>query len=409
MYSLLRRAANGLAQDTIDFAQDLIRTPSPSLGEERVADLVERKMKEHGYSDVFRDEFGNVVGILYGREGDPTIVLNSHMDTVREDCSGAWTEKPYAGTIRDGKLFGLGAADCKGGIAAQVAAGAILHRSLLPLRGNLAVAATVAEENGASVGTRGLLGKTLPAMDLHPQAVILGEPTSLGLYYGHDGWVELELLVEGDEQHTVENAARAIYEVLLREQDQTTRHAPNQEMQVYAPAYVAAEEAHQARLVVHRRLGAPMQLEHVRGQLHRHAQLAAQSGNKLVINVDVTEIPQTLYTGTQVSVQRVADAWQSDPFDRTFERARQCLGAAGCAVRPGKWRLSRLGMGTAGGVITREFGLPVFGYGPGDEELAHQPNEYVDTNMLAEASYGTAAIVHGLIGVPVFGWSSDEI
>jgi acetylornithine deacetylase/succinyl-diaminopimelate desuccinylase-like protein len=409
MYSLLRRSANGLADDTIRFAQSLVRTPSPSLGEERVAALIEAKMKEHGYNEVFRDEFGNVVGILYGREGDPTIVLNSHMDTVREDCLGKWTDDPYGAVIRDGKLIGLGAADCKGGIAAQVAAGAILRRSLLPLRGNLVVAATVAEENGASVGTRGLLGKTLPGMDLHPQAVILGEPTSLGMYYGHDGWVELELLVEGDKRDAVETAARAIYDVLLQEESHATQHAPHQEMQVHAPAYLTDDDGHQARLIVHRRLGAPRQLEHVRGQLHRHAQLVAPQDGRLVINVGVTEIPQTLYTGRQVSVQRVADAWQSDPFDRAFERSRQCLAAAGCMVRPGKWHLSRLGMGTAGGMITREFELPVFGYGPGDEEQAHQPNEFVDTSMMVEAAYGTAAIVHGLIGVPVFGWSVDEI
>src|SRR5690606_19117581 len=153
---------------------------------------IEAKMKEHGYNEVFRDEFGNVVGILYGREGDPTIVLNSHMDTVREDCLGKWTDDPYGAVIRDGKLIGLGAADCKGGLAAQVAAGPILRGRLLPLRGNVVVAATVAEENGASVGTRGVLGKTLPGVELHPQAVILGEPTSLGRYYGHDGGVELE-------------------------------------------------------------------------------------------------------------------------------------------------------------------------------------------------------------------------
>jgi len=409
MYTILRRAANGLASDTIEFARDLVRTPSPSLGENNVASLVEAKMKQHGYDEVCRDDYGNVLGILYGREGDPTVVLNSHMDTVREDCSGAWSEDPHAAIIRDGKLIGLGAADCKGGLAAQVAAGAILHRSLLPLRGNLVVAATVAEENGASVGTRGLLAHTLPGMDLRPSAVIMGEPTSLGLYYGHDGWVELELVVNGQQQDAVEGAAHAIYQFLLEEKRQTTCHAPFEEMLVNAPAYNANAGAHQARLVVHRRLGAPMQLEHVRGQLHRNAQLVAQSGSQLVISVGVTESPQTLYTGTQVHVQRVTDAWQSDPFDRTFERSRQCLAAAGCAVRPGKWRLSRLGMGTAGGMITREFGLPVFGYGPGDEEQAHQPNEFVDTNMMAEAAYGTAAIVHGLIGVPVMGWSVDEI
>lgn len=409
MYSLLRRAANNAAQDTIDFTRELIRTPSPSLGESAVASLVEQKMRDTGYNEVFRDDYGNVIGVLHGRDDEPTVVLNSHMDTVPVDCSGEWTEDPYGGTLRDGKLIGLGAADCKGGLAAQIAAGAVLRRSLLPLRGNMVVAATVAEEIGASTGTRALLEKTLPSMDLRPQAVILGEPTSLGLYYGHDGWVEFELLVEGDEREAVEQAAHVIYEGLRQEEDLTTRHAANQEMCVRAPEYSEFSDAHRVRLLVNRRLGTPMQLEHVRGQLHRHAQLAARSGSRLEINVGVAEGPQTLYTGTKVLVRRTTDAWQIDPFDRSFERARQCLGAAGCGVRPGRWQLSRLGMGTAGGVITRDFGITAFGYGPGDEAMAHQPNESVDTNMIAEAVYGTAAIVHGLIGVPVMGWTTDEI
>jgi len=91
------------------------------------------------------------------------------------------------------------------------------------------------------------------------------------------------------------------------------------------------------------------------------------------------------------------------------ERARQTLAAAGRATVPAKWRLGRLGMGTAGGVLVTEFDIPTIGYGPGDEEVAHQTNECVDITRLADAVYGTAAIAHGLVGVPVFGWTMDEI
>ena len=169
-------------------------TPSPSFGEGAVADLVEAKMHEIGYDKVIRDDAGNVVGVLFGREAAPTPLLNCHMDTA---IAGA-VDAPDVRPARDG-LPGPGPADCKGGLAAQVYAGALLKRSLLPLRGNLVVAATVAEENGASAGVRALLERRLPELSLQPAYAILGEPTDLGLYYGHDGWVEFDILVEGAE------------------------------------------------------------------------------------------------------------------------------------------------------------------------------------------------------------------
>ena len=79
------------------------------------------------------------------------------------------------------------------------------------------------------------------------------------------------------------------------------------------------------------------------------------------------------------------------------------------SVRAGKWELSRFGMGTAGSVTTNTFDLPTIGYGPGNERAAHASGEHVSLDSITKAVYGTASIVHGLIGIPVFGWSSGEI
>ena len=56
-----------------------------------------------------------------------------------------------------------------------------------------------------------------------------------------------------------------------------------------------------------------------------------------------------------------------------------------------------------------EFHVPTIGYGPGSEDLAHASTNTWRSAKITEAVYGTAAIVHGLIGIPVFGWTSDEI
>ncbi|NLB60344.1 MAG: hypothetical protein GX806_04660, partial [Lentisphaerae bacterium] len=108
-------------------------------------------------------------------------------------------------------------------------------------------------------------------------------------------------------------------------------------------------------------------------------------------------------------VQQVARAWSMDPFHPLIDRARQALEAAGCQVKPGKWQLGRLGMGTGGSVLLNEFDIPVLGYGPGLETQAHAPGEYVEKEKIVEATYGSAIIAHSMVGIPICGWSSDEI
>jgi acetylornithine deacetylase/succinyl-diaminopimelate desuccinylase-like protein len=150
MYTILKNHAESSKRGMIDFTRQLIKTPSLSLGEDKIAELIERKMKELEYDMVFRDEWGNVVGIIFGNENGPAVILNSHMDTVGIKDSAEWNFDPHAAHMEDGKIYGLGASDCKSGLAAQVYAGAILKNGLLPLKGALVVTATAAEKLDAA-------------------------------------------------------------------------------------------------------------------------------------------------------------------------------------------------------------------------------------------------------------------
>ena len=126
----------GLKDKVVDFAQMLIRKPSPSLQEQEIAELVRQQMEVIGYDKIIQDDSGNIIGVMFGRESEPTLLLNCHMDTVSPAEHDQWSNEPLSGQIKDGRLYGCGASDCKGGLAAQVFAGALLKRSLLPLRGN---------------------------------------------------------------------------------------------------------------------------------------------------------------------------------------------------------------------------------------------------------------------------------
>lgn len=409
MHTILRNKNEGLKRDVVAFARDLIRTPSVSLDEARVAELVEKQMRQIGFDQVLRDDAGNVVGVMLGRESDPTVLLNSHLDTIHPPKTE--TADCPVGSVGD-RFYGVGAADCKGGLAAQVYTAALLKRSLLPLRGNLVVTATVAEENGGSLGVRALMERTLPELGLKPGFAILGEPTGLGLYYGHDGWIDADICIEGPNPFHVDDAAQAVFADL---ESGTVVPASRRSTQAQAhvafdrPRFETVGSFRRATIPITFRLGANDEPEAVLSQMKHGLMLVAKPSGAVAVQVAVRQGTHRLYNGRKTTAQQVTHAWAIDPFHPLMSRARQALSAAGCEVRPGKWQLGRLGMGTAGGVLVKDYQVPTIGYGPGREEYAHGPGEFVELPAISTAVYGTAAMVHGLIGVPVCGWTSDEI
>ncbi len=405
MYDLLRGKLEGLQGELMSFAQALLRTRSLTRDESSAAALVEKQLRALDLDTVTTDHFGNVVGVLHGVEDGPNLLLASHMDTVEPADEAGWPGSPWSGRIEDGKLHGLGAADCKGGLAAQVFAAGLLKRSLLPLRGNLIVAATVSEENGISMGMRGLIEFTLKEMGLRPEYAILGEPTDLGLYYGHDGRVEMDIRLRSNNPFHVADAA----DLVANGMGDTDPAIAVQAMLMGKPQFEDSHGIRCATIALERRLGPDEAVAGTVGRMRREAERLAQLAGAVEVEVAVRESSETLATGLVMKVKRVTHAWSTDPFSPLLSRARQSLAAAGCAVRPGKWKLSRLGMGTSGSVLCNEFRIPTIGYGPGREEEAHSQGEAVEVAKIVECTYGTAAMAHGLVGIPVFGWIPDEI
>ncbi|HCE43906.1 MAG TPA: hypothetical protein DET40_10195 [Lentisphaeria bacterium] len=408
MYWIMKAKNEAMKDEVKDFTQELVRITSISLDEKKAAEFICGKMKELGYDDSFIDDAGNAVGVIRGRESEPAVMLNSHIDTIAPD-EEKWSMSPFRGIIENGKLFGAGASDCKGGLAAQIYAGALLKRSLLPMRGHLVVAATVAEENGCSVGLKKLVSSTLPSIGIKADYAILGEPTGNGLYYGHDGWVELNIHIEGVNPFHVSDAARNINtDLSLVSTIRNTMNTP-EEMNIGHPVFNDDSGFRSADMRISKRLSSAESPEGVVSWLNHEVAVLTQNEKNVAVEVAVISENQKMYNGSRSVVKRVANSWQTDPYSPLMQRARQSLSAAECEVRTGKWTLGKLGMGTAGSVLLNEYKIPVIGYGPGSEDCAHCADEYVVLDRIYESIYGTASIVHGLAGIPVCGWTSDEI
>src|SRR4051812_39747286 len=161
-------------------------------GEREIADLVARELRRSGLDvsvEPVPDGRPNVVGVLEGRAKGPTLMFCGHTDTV----GVAGMDDPFTPRERDGRLYGRGAQDMKGGVAAMMSAAAVIAERGLAA-GRLIVAAVVDEEH-SSIGADALV------QTWRADAAIVTEPTDLAIAVGHKGFAWVEVTVEGRAAH----------------------------------------------------------------------------------------------------------------------------------------------------------------------------------------------------------------
>ena len=162
-------------------------------GEREIADLIAHELRQSGLDvsiEHVADNRPNVVGVLEGRTKGPTLMFCGHTDTV----GVAGMDDPFVPREHDGRLYGRGAQDMKGGVAAMMSAAASLARLGRLASGRLIVAAVVDEEH-SSIGAEALVKRW------RADAAIVTEPTDLAIAVGHKGFAWVEVKVEGKAAH----------------------------------------------------------------------------------------------------------------------------------------------------------------------------------------------------------------
>jgi len=195
-----------LQNDALALLRQLIATPSFSKEEDNTADILEQFLERKGVRT--RVHLKNIWATnKFFEENKPTILLNSHHDTVRPNKG--YTMDPFSPVEVDGKLFGLGSNDAGGCLVSLIAA-FLYYYNKADLKYNLMLAATAEEEISGSNGVESLLPH-LGKID----CAIVGEPTEMQMAVAERGLMVLDCTAHGRAGHAARNEGEnAIYKAI---------------------------------------------------------------------------------------------------------------------------------------------------------------------------------------------------
>ncbi|HEX5512511.1 MAG TPA: M20/M25/M40 family metallo-hydrolase [Actinomycetales bacterium] len=172
---------------------------SGAAGEQRIVEHLRARLERSGFATTVVPANGHkgrpsLIALPTGPANGPTVVLNGHLDTV--GVTGM--PDPFTARVEDDRLYGRGAADMKGGVAALVVAAECLVAAGAPVTPVLAL---VADEEDASLGSEAVIA-TLPGLDVRPDACLIAEPTDLALARSLRGFAVVRVQFAGRAAHS---------------------------------------------------------------------------------------------------------------------------------------------------------------------------------------------------------------
>ncbi len=406
----------------IDLTRDLVRIPTvnpPGDAYEACAQLLGKRLERSGFEigyiraegevgDSDRYPRTNVVCSRQGAGPGTTVHFNGHIDVV--EAGLGWTVDPFAGVVRDGRIYGRGTSDMKAGIAASVIAVEAILAEGIPFYGALEISGTVDEESGgyggvAYLARQGLFSK--PRVD----HVIIPEPLNVDrICIGHRGvwWAEIETfgrIAHGSMPFLGDCAIRHMGAVMRSLEDELI---PNLASRRTAMP-VVPDEARQSTLnlaAIHGGLPehfdglpSPNVPDRCRLLLDRRFLIEEDLGEVKAEIVAILDDLTRIRPGFRYQVSDVMEvlptmtADDADVVKAVADGIQRVLGKAPeLIVSPGTYdqkHIHRIGH-------LQE----CIAYGPGILDLAHQPDEYVEIEHLVASAKVMAASALRLLGVP---------
>ncbi|MGM8212153.1 peptidase [Virgibacillus sp. W0430] len=391
-------------QASVDFLQRMVQIPSVQGNEKKVQELVVDKLtelgflvdiweldgeqlKKHPYFYSSREAFEgspNVVGILKGSGKGRSIVLNGHVDVVPEGEEMQWKHAPYSGEIINGKMYGRGTTDMKGGNMSLLIAIEAIRSLNIQLKGDVIFQSVVEEESGGA-GTLAALLKGYTA-----DAAIIPEPTNMRLFPKQPGSKWFRLIVKGRTAHGgtpylgVSAIEKSIPVINHIKQLETVRNK-----RIDDPLYDKVP------------IPVPINIGRIEGgdwpsSVPDVVKLEGRIG--IAPNEQVEDVQKELenwieqlkeidpwFTECPVKVEWYGARWipgeiaNDHPLMNVLKKNYTAITNEQPIIEACPW-------GTDGGLLTRVGNTPSIVFGPGVTDVAHYPNEYIELEKIFEAA-----------------------
>ncbi|MGE7879108.1 peptidase [Peribacillus muralis] len=394
-------------EEGTDLLQRMVQAPSTQGNEAGAQAIVAEKLKEMGLQvdiwepdgaelkkhDYFyspRSDFSNspnVVGIMKGTGGGRSIILNGHIDVVPDGDRNQWDDDPYSGAIKDGKMFGRGVTDMKGGNVSLILAMQALKESGLSLKGDVIFQSVIEEESGGA----GTLAAVLRGYSA--DAALIPEPTNMKIFPKQQGSMWFRISVKGRSAHggtryegvsAIEKSMIVINHIRTLEEQRNARITD--------------------RLYANTPIPIPINLGVIEGGNWPSSvpDLVKVEGRMGVAPEETMEQAKQEMADWLLQLEERDDWFKDHPPVLDWFGARWVPGAIDAehelmnalihqyrqvagqdpVIEASPW-------GTDGGLLTHVGETPAIVFGPGATEVAHYPNEYI----LLDNVFSTAEII----------------
>lgn len=405
MKSIIKEKLTGLQGELTKFSRQVSDFNVTSENIAKFGDMIMSKMRELGLDKVAKDKAGNLIGLIKGRKSKDTIVIMSHMDIP---CK----EQP-----QNEQITGSNIVKFKAGVISSIFSAGLLKRALTPLDSDLVVCC-VPRTQMSDCGIKYLFENFLKSRAKNIKGVILCEPTDFNLNLGHKGRMEYEIVVKGKLDSAFlgnkgVNMLGAMFP-LVHELENVSKSLPSDyalgasSLRIKDMRYAGYEpfqNANEFSIIVDRVFIPEETEQFILNKAKTIAKNIYKGQDNISISTCLTKEKIKTDAGLEIVSEKEFKPWLMEAnnifVSDSLEVLKECGFAASCSY----WK----NIVTEGSYTCGELRIPTIGFGAGREEDINPKLESMNVEAIEKAIYGLSVIVDRAIGIPAFGWSSDEI